>query len=106
MSACRIVGCGTSTIVARCGATDKGCVDGAVPRGASAKLCASPASCYKRRRTSLCKGGAEMDLGKGTLAGLARLRDYKSRRLSSCDRTGGNLDCLIMAPGACVELGR
>ena len=47
-----------------------------------------------------------MDLGKGTLADLARLRDYKSRRLSSYDRTGGNLDCLMIAPGACVELGK
>jgi hypothetical protein len=47
-----------------------------------------------------------MDLGTGTLANLARLRDYKSRRLSSYDRSGGNLDCLLIAPGARVELGK
>ncbi len=40
-----------------------------------------------------------MDLGSGTLANLARLRDFRSRRLSSWDRSGGNLDAIFIAPG-------
>jgi len=40
-----------------------------------------------------------MDLGPGSLAGLARIRDYKSRRVSSWDRRGGNLDFVRIAPG-------
>jgi len=47
-----------------------------------------------------------MDLGFGTLSNLARLRDYKSRRLSSYDRDGGNRDYITVGPGARVELGR
>jgi hypothetical protein len=31
-----------------------------------------------------------MDLGRGPLADLARLRDVRTRRLSSYDRTGDN----------------
>ncbi|MCK6555572.1 DUF2961 domain-containing protein [Candidatus Binatia bacterium] len=50
--------------------------------------------------------GARMDLGSGSLAGLARLRNYRSRRLSSWDRSGGNLDCLAVQPGECVSLGK
>ncbi len=41
-----------------------------------------------------------MDLGTGTLAGLARLRPgVQRRRLSSYDRTGGNHDWWDFAPG-------
>jgi hypothetical protein len=47
-----------------------------------------------------------MQLGLGSLAGLARLRDFKRCRLSSYDRTGGNRDFVMVAPGARVELGR
>src|SRR5262245_45806652 len=46
-----------------------------------------------------------MQLGSGTLANLARLRDYKRRRLSSWDRSGGNFDALIVPAGERVELG-
>ena len=35
-----------------------------------------------------------MDLGWGSLSNLARIRDYKSRRLSSWDRSGGNMDAI------------
>jgi hypothetical protein len=47
-----------------------------------------------------------MQLGSGSLAGLARLRDFERRRLSSWDRTGGNRDFVVVPPGARVELGR
>jgi len=40
-----------------------------------------------------------MDLGSGSLANLARIRDYSSRRVSSWDRSGGNVDCLTISPG-------
>jgi hypothetical protein len=46
-----------------------------------------------------------MDLGWGSLANLARMRNYKSRRLSSWDRSGGNMDAVMVAPGECVVLG-
>jgi hypothetical protein len=46
-----------------------------------------------------------MDLGPGALAQLARLRRYKSRRLSSWDRSGGNCDFLPVAPGETKLLG-
>jgi len=46
-----------------------------------------------------------MDLGRGTLADLARLRDVTSRRLSSWDRRGGNVDCVTIAPGTTHVLG-
>jgi len=46
-----------------------------------------------------------MDLGTGSLAGLARLRDYRSRRLSSYDRSGGNSDFLPLQPGETASLG-
>jgi hypothetical protein len=46
-----------------------------------------------------------MDLGTGSLASLARLRNYKSRRLSSWDRSGGNLDCRFIAPNERLVLG-
>ena len=46
-----------------------------------------------------------MDLGAGSLSNLARLRDYKSRRLSSWDRAGGNQDCIFIDPGATAVLG-
>jgi hypothetical protein len=46
-----------------------------------------------------------MDIGDGSLANLARLRDCRSRRLSSYDRSGGNLDCLLIAPGETKVLG-
>ena len=46
-----------------------------------------------------------MNLGPGSLANLARIRDYQSRRLSSWDRTGGNRDCLTIRPGETAVLG-
>ena len=46
-----------------------------------------------------------MPIGFGSLANLARLRPYKSRRLSSWDRTGGNRDCLLIQPGQTAVLG-
>ncbi len=46
-----------------------------------------------------------MDLGSGSLAGLARVRDYKSRRLSSWDRSGGNRDAIQVRAGERVVLG-
>lgn len=46
-----------------------------------------------------------MPIGQGTLASLARLRDFKSCRLSSYDRRGGNFDFVTVAPGATVALG-
>ena len=46
-----------------------------------------------------------MDLGPGSLASLARIRDYQSRRLSSWDRSGGNRDCLLIKPGETAVLG-
>ena len=46
-----------------------------------------------------------MNLGTGSLADLARIRTYKSRRLSSWDRSGGNMDALRVDPGASVVLG-
>jgi hypothetical protein len=62
-------------------------------------LQATPQVVLRRRRCN-------MDLGKGALASLARLREYKSRRLSSWDRSGSNFDCLMIPPGECVEIGR
>lgn len=47
----------------------------------------------------------KMDLGGGSLASLARLRRYKSRRLSSWDRKGGNRDNVVIEPGETVVLG-
>jgi hypothetical protein len=46
-----------------------------------------------------------MDLGLGTLTNLARLRDYRSRRLSSWDRSGGNRDFITVEPGERVDFG-
>jgi hypothetical protein len=46
-----------------------------------------------------------MQIGNGSLAGLARLRDFESRRLSSWDRTGGNADALQIPSGATAVLG-
>ncbi len=37
-------------------------------------------------------------IGTGSLANLARLRDFRRQRLSSWDRSGGNLDALRIAP--------
>jgi hypothetical protein len=46
-----------------------------------------------------------MALGSGSLADLARLRDFKRRRLSSWDRRGGNADALQVPAGETVSLG-
>jgi hypothetical protein len=46
-----------------------------------------------------------VDLGGGSLASLARLRDYRSHRLSSWDRRGGNADCVVVPPGERLVLG-
>ncbi len=48
---------------------------------------------------------ATMDLGPGSLAGLARLRNFERHRLSSYDRSGGNLDALRIEPGSTAQLG-
>ena len=47
-----------------------------------------------------------MQIGYGSLANLARLRDFERHRLSSWDRRGGNRDFLVLPPGERVELGR
>ena len=47
-----------------------------------------------------------MQLGTGSLANLARLRDFKRQRLSSWDRTGANRDFVLVPPGERVELGQ
>ena len=47
-----------------------------------------------------------MDIGHGSLANLARLRDFQRHRLSSYDRRGGNRDFVLLPPGERVELGR
>src|SRR5262245_47062386 len=41
-------------------------------------------------------------IGGGGLAGLARVRPYRSRRISSWDRSGGNFDAMIVEPGMTV----
>ena len=46
-----------------------------------------------------------MDLGLGSLASLARVRDYRSRRLSSWDRAGGNRDAILIPAGERVVVG-
>ena len=46
-----------------------------------------------------------MPIGSGSLADLARLRDFERHRLSSWDRSGGNADCLVVRAGESVELG-
>ena len=46
-----------------------------------------------------------MDIGSGSLAGLARLREFKRRRFSSWDRSGGNADALQVASGETAVLG-
>jgi hypothetical protein len=47
-----------------------------------------------------------MQLGSGSLAHLAQLRDFERHRLSSWDRTGANRDFVLVPPGGRVELGR
>lgn len=47
-----------------------------------------------------------MQLGSTSLRDLARLRDSRSRRVSSFDRSGGNQDRLTIAPGETVELAK
>ncbi len=44
-------------------------------------------------------------LGQGSLADLARLRDFRRHRLSSYDRRGGNLDALRVPAGEKASLG-
>jgi hypothetical protein len=46
-----------------------------------------------------------MDLGPGALAQLPRLRRYRSHRLSSWDRSGGNRDFVPVSPGETRVLG-
>ncbi|MEZ5376824.1 MAG: glycoside hydrolase family 172 protein [Acidimicrobiales bacterium] len=46
-----------------------------------------------------------MQIGQGSLSGLARLRNFERHRLSSWDRTGGNMDNVRIAPGERVVLG-
>ncbi len=40
-----------------------------------------------------------MQLGYSSLASLAYIREFKSRRCSSYDRTGGNFDWVVVKPG-------
>ncbi len=40
-----------------------------------------------------------MQMGFSALGQLARVRDFKSRRESSFDHTGGNRDCIPIKPG-------
>ncbi|MEW6742521.1 MAG: glycoside hydrolase family 172 protein [Planctomycetota bacterium] len=40
-----------------------------------------------------------MQIGWSSLASLARIRDFKSRRCSSFDRSGGNTDWVVIEPG-------
>jgi hypothetical protein len=47
----------------------------------------------------------QMEIGGSSLAGLARLRNFKRRRLSSWDRTGGNTDALRIEAGENAILG-
>jgi len=51
------------------------------------------------------EGRRRMDLGAGSLSNLARLRRYRSQRLSSWDRSGGNTDCVSIPPGETQTLG-
>lgn len=44
-----------------------------------------------------------MSIGYGSLANLARLRDFKSRRISSWDQRGGNMDMTLVAAGETQE---
>ena len=46
-----------------------------------------------------------MRIGPGSLAGLAELRSFRSSRLSSWDRSGGNADNLVIRPGEAATLG-
>jgi hypothetical protein len=46
-----------------------------------------------------------MEIGHGSLAGVAELRDFERHRLSSYDRDGGNLDFLLVRPGETASLG-
>ena len=43
--------------------------------------------------------------GHGSLANLARLRDFERHRLSSWDRSGGNADMIVIEPGETAHLG-
>ncbi len=43
-------------------------------------------------------------IGTGSLASLPRLRDYRSLRASSFDRTGGNRDFVTLGPGSKATL--
>ncbi|RIK95912.1 MAG: hypothetical protein DCC71_22875 [Proteobacteria bacterium] len=45
-------------------------------------------------------------IGSGSLADLARLRDFERHRLSSWDRTGANRDFVLVPAGERVSLGR
>lgn len=47
-----------------------------------------------------------MDIGRGSLAELARLRRFERGRLSSWDRRGGNADFWTIPAGETRELGR
>jgi hypothetical protein len=46
-----------------------------------------------------------MDLGRGSLADLDRLRSFKRHRLSSWDTSGGNGDFVSIEPGQTAPLG-
>ena len=46
-----------------------------------------------------------MQIGGSSLADLARLRRFKSRRLSSWDRSGGNMDAIRVRAGELAVLG-
>ena len=45
-----------------------------------------------------------MQIGPGSLAGLAQLRAFRRERLSSWDRSGGNADALRVNAGETASL--
>ena len=45
-----------------------------------------------------------MQIGFSSLTSLARIRDFKSMRSSSFDRTGGNHDAIPIKPGKTLRI--
>ena len=71
------------------------------PRGAQREPRLPPSAPMMRKVSSM--NGNDGTLG-GPLRNLARLRDVRSRRASSYDRTGGNDDFVWIAPGESARL--
>ena len=53
---------------------------------------------------ALLIGAAALVAGQDLLQGLGREQDYRSRRVSSYDRSGGNRDSIVIAPGKTAVL--